>query len=477
MNDNPSGNVAPLDEELVAYLDGELDAEGARRIEALLASDPEVRRRLRLFERTWDLLDELDAAPAGEPFTQTTLEMVAIAARQDAEQDKADAPRRRRRWLFLVGVSLLAAAACGFLAVAAYDPDRQLVRDLALLEYLDEYLEVDSIEFLRMLRDEKLFSKDVADPAKSEMPDNEDAASPRQRIKDMSLDEKEQLLRSEARLAKMTSEARLRVRRLHEELQKDPDRDGLLAVMRDYCEWLTLNPLSPSRWDQVAKMEVSDRVAWVKEQLRQEQRVEGKRRPGRKDMDALWKWVNDNALRHKSELLDSMPKTQQKPFEKMNKPRQQQMLLRELWQRWQAAKPGKLPPMLTEEDLTQLRATLSSATQKRLEGKLPVKQWNLVEDWIRQWLWEEWRRMRGPLQVDDERLAEFFENDLTLEQRDQLLAMPGEDMQWRLQQMYWGRSRPLEGQGHGPRHTRHRGDANPPMPWKSGPAPPMPPTK
>ena len=81
MNDNPPNNGDAAGRELVAYLDGELDAESGRRIEALLASDPEVRRRLQSLERTWDLLDELDAAPVGEPFTQTTLEMVAIAAR------------------------------------------------------------------------------------------------------------------------------------------------------------------------------------------------------------------------------------------------------------------------------------------------------------------------------------------------------------------------------------------------------------
>jgi hypothetical protein len=85
--------------------------------------------------------------------------------------------------------------------------------------------------------------------------------------------------------------------------------------------------------------------------------------------------------------------------------------------------------------------------------------------------------MRGPMQVDDERLAEFFENGLTPEQRDELLAMPGEQMQWRLQQMYWGRARPPEGPGHGPRHRRHDGDADPPIPWKSGPTLPTPPAK
>ena len=117
MSNDPSNTGSALDEQLVAYLDGELDAESGRRIEALLASDAEVRRRLQSLERTWDLLDELDAAPVGEPFTQTTLEMVAVAAHEDVERERAEAPRRRRRRLLATGGGLLAAAAAGFLAV------------------------------------------------------------------------------------------------------------------------------------------------------------------------------------------------------------------------------------------------------------------------------------------------------------------------------------------------------------------------
>ena len=159
MNDDPSAVAAALDEQLVAYLDGELDAESGRRIEALLASDPEVRRRLQSLERTWDLLDQLDTAPVGEPFTHTTLEMVAVAARDDVEHDRAEAPRRRRRRRLAIGGGLLAAAAAGFLAVAclAPDPNRQLLEDLPVLVNFDEYRQVENVEFLRLLRKEGLF--------------------------------------------------------------------------------------------------------------------------------------------------------------------------------------------------------------------------------------------------------------------------------------------------------------------------------
>ena len=253
MNDNPPNNLidgaAPLDEELVAYLDGELDAESGRRIEALLASDAAVRRRLQSLERTWDLLDELDAAPLGEPFTQTTLEMVAVAARQEIEKSKADAPRRRRRWLLAVGAGLLAAAAAGFAAVAMHDPDRQLLQDLPLLENLDEYRQIGSIEFLHRLRDEKLFVKGVGELTKGPTAD-ENAASRRQQVEAMSLDQKEQLLRAEDKFAGLAPAEQERLRRLVEDVRNDPDSKQLQAVMYAYYEWL--KPLPSLTWANLA---------------------------------------------------------------------------------------------------------------------------------------------------------------------------------------------------------------------------------
>ena len=242
MSDDPSNTATPLDEQLVAYLDGELDAEGSRRIEDLLASDPEVRRRLQSLERTWDMLDELDAAPVGEPFTQTTLEMVAVAAREDVERSQAEAPRRRRRRLLAVGGGLLAAAAVGFLAVVAAvpDPNRQLLQDLPVLENFDEYRQVESIEFLHSSATRGCFPADgtpigrngaAADVARHAVPR-------RRRVESMGLGEKEQLLRIEERFIGLAPEEQQRLRRLHEELQTDPDAQRLRPIMHRYCEWL-----------------------------------------------------------------------------------------------------------------------------------------------------------------------------------------------------------------------------------------------
>jgi len=156
--DRPQTDTPP-DEELVAYLDGELDAQAARRIEDWLASNPDVRRKLHELERTWELIGELDGARLGGTFAQSTLELVTAAVEQDVRQSQAQAPRLRRRGRLLFSLLLLAAGLAGFLTVslAVPDPNRQILDDLPLLENLDQYRQVQSIEFLRMLQQEKLF--------------------------------------------------------------------------------------------------------------------------------------------------------------------------------------------------------------------------------------------------------------------------------------------------------------------------------
>ena len=157
-----------LDEQLVAYLDGELDAEASSRVEGLLASDAEARRKLQELDRTWELLDELDSPQVAERFAQSTLEMVTLAAAEDVKQS-----RTGLLWTFAIaGGSLLAAGLAGFLSVAllAPDPDRELIRDLPVLEKLDQYrqiddieLQIDDIELLRWISRAGLFVEEDSD--------------------------------------------------------------------------------------------------------------------------------------------------------------------------------------------------------------------------------------------------------------------------------------------------------------------------
>jgi anti-sigma factor RsiW len=156
-----------IDDELSAYLDGELDAEAVRRVEDRLQRDATYRTELQRLERAWDLLDRLPRATVNDSFAKTTIEMVALAASQDAAEVQRSWPRRLRaqRWRGLAAVT--AAGLAGFMIGhwLTPDPDEQLLNDLPVLETFELYYQADSLDFLKLLEHEGLFAEGDNDHA------------------------------------------------------------------------------------------------------------------------------------------------------------------------------------------------------------------------------------------------------------------------------------------------------------------------
>src|SRR5687767_6339927 len=122
-NDHPQSDLPGLDEDLVAYLDGELDDEAARRLVDRLNNDDAARQRLRALATSWDLLDHLPRAAMDDSFTRTTVQMIAVAASDDIADQKAALPARKRRRWTVGAIGALAAAMVGFVAVVVAWPD------------------------------------------------------------------------------------------------------------------------------------------------------------------------------------------------------------------------------------------------------------------------------------------------------------------------------------------------------------------
>ena len=157
---SPQPELPALREQLVAYLDGELDADASQRIDELLSTDPRVRQELSQLERTWDLLDRLPRAEVDQSFTQSTVEMIAVSAAVEVEQEEAALPRRRRRGILLSAGGMLAAALAGYWFAGELLPNQneRLLRDLPVIEDLEAYRQSTDLDFLRQLKKEGVFT-------------------------------------------------------------------------------------------------------------------------------------------------------------------------------------------------------------------------------------------------------------------------------------------------------------------------------
>ncbi|MBN2024558.1 MAG: hypothetical protein JW809_17395 [Pirellulales bacterium] len=454
---------ASLDEQLVAYLDGELDEQSQRQFEAYLASDPALRARLEQMGKAWNMLDLLDRPEVDETFTETTLELVAVAAEEDASRRLAALPRGRRwRWATMSAGALLAAAV-GFAAVALLrpDPDRRLLENLPVLEEFDEFRRIENVEFVRELRAARFFSPDRADDVGSAAAPNTtasstaDSADPlaarRERIRDMTPERQARLQENLRRFDRLDPDAKDQLRRIHRELDDASDAADLRAVMRRYAAWLSSLPMTTQ--GELAELPPDQRIERIKGLLDEQADARG--------LQSWWADYVPAMLRHLSEAqrerLRGNPEQWQRPdairvfFGALHKTDERSEAL--------------------DKALADLRRRVSPRRAAWLAKLPPERQLEWVGTESRERFWQAMlaRSLGGPLtEVGDEQLAEFFSRQ-SPETRDALLSLPSEEMYERLREMY---GRDLFRRQPGPRGQRggHPGGMPPGAP--QGPPPP-----
>jgi anti-sigma factor RsiW len=153
--------------DLVAYLDGELDDDTARALEAKLSLDPGARAEAESLRKTWDLLEYLPQPEPSASFTHRTLEKLAV----QRTMRRSVGARHGWPW-WAVGLSwaaaLLVAAAGGLGAAHLLWPRERtppgeaaeveaMVRNPRIIESKRVYDQVEDLDFLRGLDFPDLF--------------------------------------------------------------------------------------------------------------------------------------------------------------------------------------------------------------------------------------------------------------------------------------------------------------------------------
>jgi anti-sigma factor RsiW len=159
-------------EELVAYLDGELDPKAAEAMATRLSLDPRLRSEADALQRAWDILDVLPRPQPSAAFTTRTVSQAiptglsgtqALPAPDSAARTMPAVPVSRPGpgfWLGSAAVILLAGVGGYFghraLAPPKAGPDPPL-EDVTLMKNLRLYRNVDDIDYLKKLDSPELF--------------------------------------------------------------------------------------------------------------------------------------------------------------------------------------------------------------------------------------------------------------------------------------------------------------------------------
>jgi anti-sigma factor RsiW len=159
-------------DDFVAYLDGELDDEATRKIEAVIAQSEVARGDMEALAQTYELLDTLERAEASDDFATRTMATIRVdELRPDPRDSWWYRATRQGGAIAVWAAALIGAAAVGYLTTSRWvrTPADELVEQLPLIEQLDLYTEVGNIEFLQRLSTQEALLQELR-PQSQEAP-------------------------------------------------------------------------------------------------------------------------------------------------------------------------------------------------------------------------------------------------------------------------------------------------------------------
>lgn len=241
----PNGDDLLPDEDLVAYLDGELDTEEASAVESRIARDAKARSKAEAFRKTYDLLDYLPKPEPSPTFaTRTLTKLDTTAPRVDSNgsgrvsglsptlSTASSEPQSSTGFLtfLLWAVAALFAGTVGYFGHLLARPhletknDPPAMQQVRLLEYLPLFLGVDDLAYLKALDESELFSE----------PDVETFTSRRESVSTT------ELVKLEGAFQKLPPARQQQLRQLDEDFNtlEPPLRDKLCSTLERYAVWL-----------------------------------------------------------------------------------------------------------------------------------------------------------------------------------------------------------------------------------------------
>jgi hypothetical protein len=414
----------PAADELVAYLDGELPPDDCRRVEERLAADADYRQQLRDLDQAWEALDALPTRKTNDDFARTTMELVAVAAQADASVVTESAAKARRRRMIWFTTAALAGCLLGFVAAWLLLPNRNLtlLHDLPVIRQVDVLRQVESADFLRRLAaevpEERLMNDEAAihdELAQLKLVGSESFEERRKWVEGLSPEDKVVLAAQAKRFNERIPEQE-RLRALQQEISS-----GGLELQRTllaYDQWLAR--LTAAQQEELREnlldLNVEEQVELVSRLVRQEQE-QASRRLTPEDAEKLRTVLKEITTERQAEIMADSRRRGDKGRTRRPEGGALPILARELFK-------GEDNNQIRERLVSQLspdaRAHLDSLSRMKRTGQL----WRWILDSLQE-------------KVDSDELERFFADKLTNDQREQLLSLPPNEMQSRLERLYY----------------------------------------
>lgn len=372
-----SDDAEQLNEQLSAYIDGELSPEETVALEQRLAADEKLRKRLAGLKNNWGLLESLPRENVSSRFTASTVEMVAIRATANNSLDTSTAidwASRNPRWLFILAAALLAGF-FGYVVTRVItntspvnglieNRNALLIKHLNFLEHFPEYQLTDDINFLTNLYQMEYFSsltQVAAYPAivKQAQDSNEEA---RTRILGMNSGEKNRVHRNYLGFLQLPEPEQKRLLILHDTLLAAPNTEVLSKVLITYSRWY--QQLDPLEQVEITLRTQNEKIEYIQE-LILSRTGEAKFITGN-DLIIINRWLEDVALRNEKTILRAVDTNRADAISRLNnrdKSRQLVKLLVRLLNR----NPKLLMNPNERKQYQLMKSSLSEAFQQNLD--------------------------------------------------------------------------------------------------------------
>ncbi|MBQ5790977.1 MAG: hypothetical protein IIW01_11870 [Thermoguttaceae bacterium] len=263
--------IDPIDEEIVAYLDGELAPEARAAFERRLADDPKLRARVDAERDAWNALSLLDVDAPNERLPDAVVERLDDETQTELLALTAALRRRRAFRALWIGSTALLLAAFGFVVFSSLFPDVQTrrERDFRVVERLAQLEIVGDFDYLTALDASGLFDAPPPPPnaPRPEPPfpgpaPNADEASSKS-FEELSQDRV--FYRLQQKFERLDSATQERRRALYRQIVAAPNADALWRLLDRYCAWFSDVPSDDDR-EKLLAAPISERLEIIRRQ-------------------------------------------------------------------------------------------------------------------------------------------------------------------------------------------------------------------